>query len=261
MNKSESIAKLAAALVAVQREIENVHKNATNPHFRSNYADLAEIINTVRPVLSKHGITVVQVPGFSDGICTLETLIAHESGEWISGVSGSPIQKDDPQGVGSAVTYLRRYSLASICAIAQEDDDGNAASAPRSVDRPAAQPTASGSAKKDDIPCPACGGEMWDNRAKKASGQFKANSPDFACKDRESCNTAVWVEAWRDDLLKRIAAVHAAEIIDVDTRMQAEGVAKGKDPHLMVKLNARVEQWELEVEKARLGAEPQGSLV
>ena len=128
MEHSETLAKLGTALAAAQAEIENATKNAKNPHFKSNYADLAEIINTTKPVLTKHGLAVVQVPGFYDGVVTVETMLLHTSGEWIRGVSGAPAQKQDPQGVGSAVTYLRRYSLAAVCCIAQEDDDSNSAS-------------------------------------------------------------------------------------------------------------------------------------
>ena len=131
MNKSESIASLATAMAIAQGEIENADKNSTNPHFRSKYADLAEILNTVRPVLSKHGISVMQFPSFSEGVARVETVIAHKSGEWMSETCSSPVQKADPQGVGSALTYLRRYSLAAVTGIAQEDDDGNEASKPR----------------------------------------------------------------------------------------------------------------------------------
>lgn len=128
MNKSESIAALATAVAMAQGEVENADKNSTNPHFRSKYADLAEILNTVRPVLSKHGLSVMQFPSFSDGVAHVETVIAHKSGEWMSETCSAPVQKADPQGVGSALTYLRRYSLAAIVGVAQEDDDGNDAS-------------------------------------------------------------------------------------------------------------------------------------
>lgn len=128
MDHSESLGALAKALAGAQAEIENATKNAANPHFRSNYADLAEIINTTRPVLTKYGLSVVQIPAFADGVVQLETMLLHESGEWIKGMAGAPIGKPDAQGVGSAVTYLRRYSLAAVCNIAQEDDDGNGAS-------------------------------------------------------------------------------------------------------------------------------------
>jgi len=125
---SDSIAAIAKALAEAQGDMENAAKNAKNPHFKSNYADLAEILNTVRPVLSRHGIAVVQSPSYEAGEVHLATMLIHASGEWIGGLAAAPATKQDPQGVGSAVTYLRRYSLAAFCGIAQEDDDGNAAS-------------------------------------------------------------------------------------------------------------------------------------
>lgn len=128
MRQSESIAKLAAALVKAQAEVENATKDSRNPHFKSGYASLASVIDTTKPVLSKYGLAVVQMPGFSDGLATLDCRLVHESGEWIEGTAGAPLQKNDPQGVGSALTYLRRYSLAALTGITQEDDDGNAAS-------------------------------------------------------------------------------------------------------------------------------------
>jgi len=132
MNKSESIAALAAALAKAQAEMENAHKTSSNPHFKSKYADLAEIINTVRPVLAAHGLSVVQFIGLEAGVAipivTVETVLMHSSGEWMSSVAAAPLSKPDAQGVGSVTTYLRRYSLAAVTGIAQEDDDGNAAS-------------------------------------------------------------------------------------------------------------------------------------
>lgn len=133
MQKSESIAALAAALAKAQGEMENAGKNSVNPHFRSKYADLAEIINTVRPVLAKHGLSVTQFPSFDGTLAHVETIIAHQSGEWMSGTTSSPVQKADPQGIGSATTYLRRYSLAAVCNLAQEDDDANAATKPKAT--------------------------------------------------------------------------------------------------------------------------------
>lgn len=137
MNKSDSIKALAAAMAKAQGELENANKNAANPHFRSRYADLAEVLNTVRPVLAKHGLSIVQMPSFEAGIASVETLLMHESGEWMSSVSSAPMQKQDAQSVGAATTYLRRYSLAAFAGVAQEDDDGNTASqpAPKSVQK------------------------------------------------------------------------------------------------------------------------------
>ena len=140
MNKSESIASLAAALAKAQGEMENAGKNSVNPHFKSKYADLAEILNTVRPVLSKHGLAVTQFPAFEGGTAHVETILTHESGEWMSGTCSAPVQKSDPQGVGSALTYLRRYSLAAVCGLAQEDDDANAAAKPKTTAQKPAAP-------------------------------------------------------------------------------------------------------------------------
>jgi len=130
MLKSESIAALAKAIALSQLHVENALKSSTNPHFKSKYADLAEILNTVRPVFSANGIAIVQTPTFESGIASVETMLCHESGEFISSVCSSPVSKQDAQGIGSAITYLRRYSLAAMCGIAQEDDDGQQAVAP-----------------------------------------------------------------------------------------------------------------------------------
>jgi len=142
MNRSESIAALAKALVKAQGELENASKNASNPHYKSKYADLAEILNTVRPVFSKNGLSFVQCPTFLDGVASVETMLMHESGEWLSSTASAPASKQDAQGVGSAVTYLRRYSLAAVAGIAQEDDDANSAvGAKKKQDEPKTMPS------------------------------------------------------------------------------------------------------------------------
>ena len=133
MNKSDSIKELASALALAQGEIENAHKSAANPFFKSKYADLAEVINTLKPVFAKHGLSYTQMPSGMDenGKVTVETMLMHKSGEWLlSSITLPMTGKTDSQAVGSAITYARRYALAAVCGIAQEDDDGNAASAP-----------------------------------------------------------------------------------------------------------------------------------
>ena len=128
ITKSDSIKELATALAKTQGKLEHAAKSSTNPHFNSRYADLAELLNAVRPALSKHGLSVTQHPAYEDGIVSVETLLMHTSGEWISSTLSSPVFKADAQGIGSATTYCRRYSLAAIIGISQADDDGNAAS-------------------------------------------------------------------------------------------------------------------------------------
>lgn len=125
---SEEIKDISTALSKAQGELENANKNATNPHFRNNYADLATILNVVRPVLAKHGLAITQHPSFGDGIVYVTSLLSHSSGQWMQSCISTPVSKADAQGVGSAITYCRRYSLAAIAGISQEDDDGNAAS-------------------------------------------------------------------------------------------------------------------------------------
>ena len=130
MTTSDTINDIATALAKAQGELQNVVKDAKNPHFKSDYATLDAITDAVRPVFAKHGLAVVQIPSFADGVVTVNTIVTHTSGQWIKGETSSPVTKADPQGIGSACTYLRRYSLAGIAAIAQTDDDGNAASQP-----------------------------------------------------------------------------------------------------------------------------------
>jgi hypothetical protein len=128
MDTSKASPDLFAALATAQGEIENASKNAANPHFRSKYADLAEVLNTVRPVFSKHGLSLLQSTEFDGSLVSVTTLIAHKSGGYITATASCVPAKTDAQGVGSATTYLRRYSAAAVAGIAQEDDDGNSAS-------------------------------------------------------------------------------------------------------------------------------------
>ena len=125
MNIDRATPELFAALAAAQGEIENAGKNAANPHFRSKYADLAEVLNTVRPVLARHGLAVLQGTSFDGALVSVTTVIAHASGGSVSSTASCVPAKTDAQGVGSCTTYLRRYALAAACGIAQEDLDGN----------------------------------------------------------------------------------------------------------------------------------------
>lgn len=127
MNLEHSTAELFTALAKMQGEVENATKSSTNPHFRSKYADLAEVLNTVRPVLAANGLSVIQSPSFDGAVCHVTTTIAHSSGGHISGTISCIPAKQDGQGIGAATTYLRRYSLAALCGVAQEDDDGQTA--------------------------------------------------------------------------------------------------------------------------------------
>ena len=119
MNRSETITNLAAALAKAQAEIRPAVKDSENPHFRSRYADLAAVWEACRTALTGNGLAVVQLPQVSErGTVAVETVLLHESGEFIAGTIEIPLAKPDAQGIGSAVTYARRYSLAAVVGIA-----------------------------------------------------------------------------------------------------------------------------------------------
>jgi hypothetical protein len=129
-------APLAKALVAAQKATESIKKAATNPAFRSKYADLAHVVEGVVPALNNAGVAVLQSPANDGELVSVTTTLLHESGASVTGVLHLRPTKNDPQGVGSAITYARRYALLAMTGAAPEDDDGNAASQGRNQDRP-----------------------------------------------------------------------------------------------------------------------------
>lgn len=134
IEQSPELKDLAAALAKAQSQVKGAVKDSTNPHFKSKYADLASIVDACGDALSANGLSVVQFPGYEaredQFIATLTTMLLHTSGQWVREIAGAPVSKADAQGVGSVITYLRRYSLAAIARVAPEDDDGNAAKTP-----------------------------------------------------------------------------------------------------------------------------------
>ena len=113
----------AQALVAAIGELSNVPKTASNPYFKSKYAPLDAIVEATRPVLAKHGLAIQQQPLFMEGTAGVETTILHKSGHSTTTTLLLPLKDQSPQGVGSAITYARRYALASVLGLATEDDD------------------------------------------------------------------------------------------------------------------------------------------
>jgi hypothetical protein len=136
MKTSESIALISVALAACQGELSDAAKSSSNPAFKnqatgkaSKYADLAEVLQTIRPVAAKHGISYVQAveDGPREGTVAVSTRLMHK-GEWLEGTIVLPLGQKTAQGTGGCATYGRRYGLAAMFGISQEDDDGNAAS-------------------------------------------------------------------------------------------------------------------------------------
>jgi hypothetical protein len=124
---SETLGKLSEALAKAQGEIEGAKKDSANPFFHSRYADLASVWDACRGPLSKHGLAVIQLPGRNGEGLFVDSILSHASWEWISSRLFINPVKDDPQGIGSAITYARRYGLQALVGIAPEDDDGEAA--------------------------------------------------------------------------------------------------------------------------------------
>ena len=126
---SETRAELAKAMVAAQQSLGLVAKSSDNTYFESRYADLATVLDAILPALNGAGISLMQAPGGDgEGNVTLTTTLLHESGEWMESTLTMRPTKSDPQGVGSAITYARRYAALAVAGAAPEDDDGNSAS-------------------------------------------------------------------------------------------------------------------------------------
>lgn len=133
IKRSQDISKLALALAKAQGKIEGASKDRVNPHFGSRYATLASVWDACRVQLAEAEIAVVQAPSSdATNLVTVVTVLAHSSGQWMESTLSARPAKADAQGIGSVITYLRRYALSSMVGVAPEDDDdANAAVAPR----------------------------------------------------------------------------------------------------------------------------------
>lgn len=124
MNQSESIKLLSAALVKFQGMITAVPKDSTNPFFKMKYASLGSIMEHIRTPMLKCGLAVTQGgESLTDGHIVIETTLMHESGEFVSTLLPIKPKSDDPQGMGSAITYARRYGISAILGIVADEDD------------------------------------------------------------------------------------------------------------------------------------------
>lgn len=130
MLMSESISKIAPALIKFNSQVSKIAKDATNPFHKNNYATLDQIIDEIRPVLNENKLAIMQNVSGEDGVVTVRTTLIHESGEWLQS-TGTTLRlvKNDPQGAGAGITYARRYDLCAFLSLnTGDDDDGNSAS-------------------------------------------------------------------------------------------------------------------------------------
>ena len=126
---SDNIKDLAAAFARAQGKVENATKLSNNPHFKSKYADLAQVWSTIRESFTSEGLAIIQFPcEAGEGRIGVRTIVTHSSGQSIEERFSMGIKEpNNPQAAGSAYTYARRYSLMAVAGIGSEDDDGNAA--------------------------------------------------------------------------------------------------------------------------------------
>jgi hypothetical protein len=127
MLQSDQFNELAGALAKAQGEMGNAVMNRVNPHFKSRYADMGSVLDAIRPPLSANGLAVVQQIQMIGEALVLRTILMHASGQFIASEYPLP-STENPQGMGSALTYARRYSIATlVCNASDEDDDANEA--------------------------------------------------------------------------------------------------------------------------------------
>jgi hypothetical protein len=223
---SENIVALTAAILKVQGELSGVKKDGKNPHFKSNYATLENVIDTARPALQASKIVFVQAPGqVINGAVEVTTMLVHESGEWMRSTLHVPLGKVDPQGVGSAITYGLRYSLMAMLGLPPTDDDGESAMerptgkpapTPNTVTGPPIKRTSSAQLKRDQV---------WPEMQREISEcatVVKLMAVRQAWSNKAGADA--WPVAWCD------AAAEEFEKAEADLRKMAEREIDGEMP-------------------------------
>lgn len=212
MQSSATIVNLSKALVAAQTEIKSVSFDAKNEFFHNKYATLGAVIDTVKPVFAKYKLAIVQFPTSDSQGVGIDTVLLHESGEWMSQTITLPwdsIKGLSPaQLAGVYISYLRRYSMASVAALYSDEDNDGEVGNREDQPKPAVQPKPQAQQPipqqvDDSVPvCPKCSGDMWDNRKDK----INPKAPDFKCKNKE-CGGAIWPEKTAEQEWAEIMAI------------------------------------------------------
>ncbi|WP_428558958.1 MAG: ERF family protein [Solidesulfovibrio sp. DCME] len=213
--QSPEISELAKALINVQRTIQPAIKDATNPFVQNRYATLNSVMESCREALLSNSIWMTQFPVPAEpGYLGLVTKLTHaESGQWQSSLAVVPLPKADPQGMGSAMTYARRYSLSAMLGIVMDDDDGEHAKiSPKTAD-PSKRPQNAHLAHKD-APCELRPGQVAKNGSNSKPGVSNplASLPRIdgisyqtvAAEDGRTCVIATGNTAAKKDMLAEI---------------------------------------------------------
>jgi hypothetical protein len=210
MRTSEQINEIAEALASAQGEVRNPSYNRVNPHFKSKYADLGEVLSVVRPALSKYGIALMQMTDVTDTGIVLHTRLTHSSGQWIEGVYPvSPMGTH--QQMGAALTYAKRQALSAIVGVAGEDDtDGEDT---KDIDTKGVKPKVSAK------PVPA------NQAVNKLNPKDSTEMLDIMVKELGQCaskqDLQTWAVNWRD-VKPQLIDEHQWKITDLWNKTQAE---------------------------------------
>lgn len=206
MRTSDQIDLIAAALAKAQGEVKNPSFNRVNPHFKSKYADLGEVLSAVRPALSKNGISIMQMTDVTDTGIVLHTRLTHSSGQWIEGVYPvSPMGTH--QQMGAALTYAKRQALSAIVGVAGEDDtDGEDT---KDIDTKGVKPKAA-SPKKEVV-------KLSELDSRKMLNAMAGELED--CKTKNDLQN--WATKWRDIKIQ-LTSEDIAAITDLWTATQTQ---------------------------------------
>lgn len=210
MNTEHATPELFAAFLEAQSEIENATKNASNPFHKSQYADLNEVLGVIKPTFAKHKLGFMQFPSFDGSLASVTTLVCNDKGSFLSFTSSCTPAKSDAQGIGAATTYLRRYALAGLAGIYQEDDDGNSARHDRKPKPPAERQSKPEQDKKPQSPIAAKMAAFRADLIRQGQEENIAPKQDKAAMD------------WANGILKEQAAVLGMNLKEVDSWTQEQ---------------------------------------
>ena len=243
LRMSESIKELTSALIAVQSELPTIIKDklVRGDKFSYKYVSLDTVMPEALAILNKHGMALTQTVGTAeDGGTALSTTLLHSSGEWLSDTQPLLLTRADPQAQGSAITYARRYGLMAALGIVAEDDDDGAAASPRdSVPQARSQPRQQPQAQPDDAP-PIGPYE----RAHESARERKAQEPEQGEIQRSSKPQHTFIgtllgKMFADDEQAKVscvASINAHAVNDAQTEIHLETLTKGEASALIAEL-------------------------
>lgn len=192
---SENITELTAALLSFQKAVKAVKRDGNNPHFKSKYATLENVLDASKPTLNQHDIVISQAPGeIKDGAVCVTTRLTHSSGQFMQSTLHVPLGKRDPQGVGSAITYGLRYSLMAMLGLPPTDDDDGENAMDRNDEY--AKPRKSSAALKREDAWPEFERDLADCQTLVALNRVK---DEWRKKVREDGWPKKWIEAMPDE--------------------------------------------------------------